>query len=313
MKFLIRFLTLTLALLVSACGTYSPLKHQDKQTFTGVALGEVRVNKEFQVAGWFDGAMSARQGANVASLEPGIAESEEPQYDPKSNAQARAALQKSGLDLKAGIAREFEQALKQKPALANGPTSHTLHFTVEAFTLGLKPLSGYGPNLGLQAEMRNSAGGTAWKNYVYVTHFDGDLPHHKLETYLQNPAELRKTYEMAIARLVKQTIANLEVELNDRTTEYVDNMTGERVTLEPLKPVKPAAILPAQPASANAPASKSTETAKPGSTPAQTAKPAPSKKMIYNPVTEQMEEETNCNGFCGLKEGLKLDGKNLFE
>ena len=76
MKFLIRFLTLTLALLVSACGTYSPLKHQDKQTFTGMALGEVRVNKEFQVAGWFDGAMSARQGANVASLEPGIAESE---------------------------------------------------------------------------------------------------------------------------------------------------------------------------------------------------------------------------------------------
>jgi hypothetical protein len=304
MKFMIRFMVPALALLVSACGTYSPLKHQDKQTFTGLALGEVRVNKEFQLAGWFDGAMSARQGANVASLEPGIAEIESVHYDPQSNTQAQAAMKQSGFDLKAGIAREFEQIIKQKPALAKTPASHTLHFTVEAFTLGLKPLSGYGANLGLQAELRNSAGSTAWKNYVYVTHFDGSLPHQSLESYLKNPAELRKTYEMALALLVKKAITSLEVELNDRATEYVDNLTGDYVPLEPLKPVKPATILPAPAKSANG-----TPNAK------QATKPAaqPGKKMIYNPLTDQMEEETNCDGFCGLPGGLKLDGKNLFD
>lgn len=310
MKFMTRFLTPALTLLLCACGTYSPLKHQDKQTFTGMTLAEVRMNKEFELAGWFDGAMAARQGANVASLEPGIAESDNPHHDPKSNAQVRAALQQSGLDLKTSIAREFERALKQKPALGKEPASHTLHFTVEAFTLGLKPLSGYGANLGLQAELRNSAGSTAWKNYVYVTHFDGDLPHQSLDTYLNQPAELRKTYEMAIAQLVQKTIASFEVELNDRTTEYIDNITGERVTLEPLKPAKPAAILPAPTNSATgAPASKPAATPKPSAAPAK----QPSKKMIYNPVTDEMEEETNCNGFCGLPGGFKLDNKNLVE
>jgi len=110
-------------------------------------------------------------------------------------------------------------------------------------------------------------------------------------------------------------IASLEVELNDRTTEYVDNFTGERVTLEPIKPVKPAAIMPA-PVTTPATTDPAAPATAPAATPAKTTvKPAAQSapRMVYNPVTDEMEEASNCDGFCGLPDGLKLDGKNLFE
>jgi hypothetical protein len=321
MKRMFRFLAPALAVLLCACGSYSPLKQYDKQTFSGLDIGEIRINKQIEIGSWFDGAVSAAQGSNVESMRTSIVEKDLVTESPDQDLpRIRAALQQSGLDLASSIRETFAAELKNRKALQakdGAAASHRLNLSVDAFMLGYKPLSGYGPDFGLQAELFDGRGRSGWKNYRYITHFSGQTTHYSISEFSKNPAALRKAYETAITLVIRDLLTDLETEVNDRSTDYIDNITGDRVRIERISAPPAAAIAPApaqaapvaQPAGKAPPATADkTAQTQPESKPSVNA----TKKMVYNPVTDQMEEQTNCNGFC-LPNGFKFDGKNIAE
>lgn len=263
-------------LLLSACSTYKPMTSQEKEAFTGVVPAVVVTSvKPFLLTSGLDAAMHAMQGDSVETpVESG---------DEKVQARLVQALAKYGVDIQEITTRQLQDGLKKRPALqprnpGQAPNAK-LAVAVNVFGSASGMFSGYGPNLGLQAQLRNTEGRLLWTKYRYVAHSSAEMPHYKLDELLDNPVALRTVYEAAAKYTVNALLDSLEAELK----------------------MVPAAVNTPKAADSKAPVA--------GATP-----PAPAAKV---PLAVQVQSTTDafgdpvqptCNGWCGLPSGgIRLD------
>lgn len=290
MKTMRHLLAPALALLISACGTYSPLSQSNRVAINGIApAAEVSQNRTFTLMSALEGMVSTSQGSKVESA-PETA-------DEREQARLHKALEQYGVNIKAIVGNELQSAIQSRPVLKAKPAGQapnsTLKLRIDAYGAANRLLKGYGPDLGLQGQLIGPDGKTiVWQNYAYITQMNSATPHFSLEELVGNPKALQSAFEAAAKITIKEMLDILESDLTATATISPLGDNGVRQE-EVLKP-------------------KTTETK-----PVQQAGQAPKtteKKMRQNPVTGEMEEETNCNGWCGLKDGFKFDNKNpLFD